>query len=39
MGVDFAGPYACLTIRFLEETKLFGPNIHIHFNQEEYKDH
>ena len=24
MGVDFAGPYACLTVGYLEETRLFG---------------
>ena len=27
MGVDFAAPYACLTIGYLEETKLFGPDM------------
>ena len=37
MGVDFAAPYACLTIGYLEESKLFGPNIQRYFNHEDVK--
>ena len=35
MGVDFAGPYACLCVGYLEEVKLFGLHILPFFTQEE----
>ena len=35
MGVDFAAPYACLTIGYLEETVLFGIHIPRAFTNEQ----
>ena len=35
MGIDFAGNYACLSIGYLEEVKLFGPTMLSYFNAED----
>ena len=35
MGVDFAGPYACLTVGYLEKVELFERHIPRSFNSEE----
>ena len=35
MGIDFAGPYSCLTIGYLEQTKLFAVHIpHMYSNDD-----
>ena len=35
MGIDFAGPYACLTVGYLEKVKLFGIHVPRMYNNEE----